>query len=82
MILFFAVSCAPGTYNGAPRIAMTDVGEGQFIQEEMPQCVECPVGTYQQGKGSNECTQCPQYTSTRSAGAKHSSACIGEFVMD
>ena len=59
---------------------MTDVGEGQFIQEEMPQCVECPVGTYQQGKGTSECTQCPQYTSTLSAGARNSSACIGEFV--
>ena len=57
---------------------MTDVGDGQFIQEEMPQCVECPVGTYQQGKGTSECTQCPQYTSTLSAGARNSNACIGE----
>ena len=79
-LIFFTVSCAPGSYNGAHRIAMTEVSEGQFIQEEMPQCVECPVGTYQQGKGTSECTQCPQYTSTRSAGAKKSSACIGEFV--
>ena len=70
--------CAPGSYNGPPKITMTDVGGGQFIQEAMAQCLECPMGTYQHVKGSTECVQCPRYTSTLSSGADSASDCIGE----
>ena len=60
---------------------MTDIGEGRFIVEEMPQCVECPVGTYQQWKGTTECTRCPEFTSTLSAGAMTAGACVGMYLQ-
>ena len=82
MLIYFTltVSCAPGTYNGPPRLSMTEIGEGRFIAEEMPVCLECPVGTHQQGKGTTQCTRCPEFTSTLSAEAKNASACIGECL--
>ena len=75
------VSCAPGSYNGLPQISMTDIGDGQYIEEVMPQCTQCPLSTYQANKGSTECERCPEYTSTLSGGTSSLNQCIGRSIF-
>ena len=42
----------------------------------MPQCILCPVGTYQPSKGTTQCIKCSQYSTTLSTGNKNTSSCI------
>jgi hypothetical protein len=55
------VECAPGTYWSA----------------EMESCELCPIGTYKNNTGNDECMPCPEMTSTFSPGPKYESQCAG-----
>lgn len=77
MFVCVLVTCSPGFYQGQPAIVVTDLGNGQYINEAMPQCLECPIGHYQSEKGATQCTSCGEYTATDITGSKSSSDCIG-----
>ena len=73
----FTVACAPGYYSNLLVNQITDLGNGQFIEEQIPQCLECPIGMYQNNKGEAECKQCPDYYSTSNTGASSLEECTG-----
>ena len=77
--LHFTVGCAPGYYGNVLVNQLTDLGNGQFIEEQIPQCLECPIGMYQNDKGEAECKQCPDYYSTTDIGASSLEECTGIY---
>ena len=74
----YVVACAPGNFGGPPVVTLTDLGNGQFGREEMPQCLECPIGTFQDEKASETCKSCPGLHSTLAMAAEKDTYCISE----
>lgn len=56
--------------------------ETRFVQdktdtETVPRCAVCPLNTYQNQVGGEECIPCPDNHITNSSGAKFVKDCIG-----
>ena len=77
-VCFCIVACAPGNYGGPPVVTLTDLGNGQFGREEMPQCLECPIGTFQDEKASEDCQSCPELHSTLSMATNKDTDCLSK----
>ena len=54
-------------------------GDGHYIHELLPQCTECPRGTYQEQQGQTSCVRCPVNFSTVDSGSTMKSDCIGNL---
>ena len=76
LMFSLVVACAPGNYGGPPVVTLTDLGNGQFGREEMPQCLECPIATFRNEKASEICESCPELHSTLLVATKKKSDCI------
>jgi hypothetical protein len=74
--LIFCVGCTQGSFQGPPAIVATDLGNNSYIYEEMPQCLPCPLGTYQNNKISTECLSCPNQGTTSEVGSRFITDCI------
>ncbi|RCN41795.1 GCC2 and GCC3 [Ancylostoma caninum] len=48
---------------------------GEFYDEWLKKCRPCPLGTYQEKRGSTECVPCPADSTTTITGAKNASDC-------
>lgn len=60
--------------------SFTDTGTGMFIEELLPLCLACPIGTYQDKQRQSTCTKCPETFSTLRNGATSMSYCKGISV--
>ena len=80
MTLYYLVGCAPGSYGSVLVNQLNELGNGRFIEEQFPRCLECPIGTYQNYKHETECKQCPEYYSTTSNGASALEECTGTYI--
>jgi hypothetical protein len=66
----YCVACSPGNYDGEMSIAeFTDGGDGSIIEESVPRCVKCPIGSYQESSGQTQCLSCPTNYSTLTEGS-------------
>ena len=74
----FIVACRPGSYG---QVYMRSFVEsetiGEYIEELVPQCLECPVGTYQENEGQSNCVSCPANYGTSRTGSASVSDCKG-----
>ena len=74
----FIVACRPGSYGQVyMRSFIESETVGEYIEEVVPHCLECPVGTYQENKGQSDCVPCPASYSTSRAGSVSVSDCKG-----
>jgi hypothetical protein len=65
----YCVACSAGHFNGKlTNTEFTHSGDGRYIEELMPKCTRCPVGTYQNASGQVECVECPANYSTLTDG--------------
>ena len=60
--LFFIVLCSSGT----------------FYDPAVQECVDCPVGYYQEQEGQTQCEKCPEGTSTEHGRTKNVTLCKGK----
>ena len=56
---------------------VADDGNGGYTEQQLPQCVDCPVGTYSSDKGTTQCSTCPQHHTTMASGSKDLDDCKG-----
>ena len=61
-------------------MTLTDLGNGQFGREEMPQCLECPIATFQDEIASESCESCPELHSTLSMATKKDTDCLSKAL--
>ena len=73
--------CVSGYYGGSFMTSFVSTGDGHYIQELLPQCTECPRGTYQDQQGRTSCVQCPTNFSTVHSGATMKADCIGKLQI-
>uniref|UniRef100_A0A1X7VJK4 Uncharacterized protein n=1 Tax=Amphimedon queenslandica TaxID=400682 RepID=A0A1X7VJK4_AMPQE len=69
------VACSPGTYSHVIASSFIGIGNGEYIEEQFPQCAECPLGSYQENDGQSHCVSCPVYQSTVRSGSKSIAEC-------
>uniref|UniRef100_A0A1X7VVY4 Uncharacterized protein n=1 Tax=Amphimedon queenslandica TaxID=400682 RepID=A0A1X7VVY4_AMPQE len=70
------VACRPGSYGQVyMRSFVESETVGEYIEELVPQCLECPVGTYQENEGQSDCVSCPANYSTSRTGSVSVSDC-------
>ncbi len=62
--------CPPGTY----------LVQGNTNFEN--QCIQCPVGQYQNETGQTSCRNCPNDTSTRRTGSQGEDQCFGRWTTN
>ncbi|VDM72497.1 unnamed protein product, partial [Strongylus vulgaris] len=48
---------------------------GEYYDEQLKRCQSCPMGTYQEHRGSTECVPCSLDSTTTITGAKNASDC-------
>lgn len=77
LILLITVACGPGSYGQVVVSSFAEIKNGEYIEEQFPQCMECPVGTYQQNEGQSNCASCPVNQSTSRLGSKSNTDCQG-----
>ena len=77
-----AVKCSYGQYGSVMVTTVVDDGNGGFMEQQLPQCVDCPIGTYSSDKGATQCTTCPQHSTTMTSGSTRSEDCLGTVLAD
>ena len=74
-VYLFLVSCEPGSYSVYSE--RTRVFNGEGLTERVPECIPCPIGSYEPRVGSDECITCPEFRTTSSQGATSREQCTG-----
>lgn len=69
------VQCRPGFAQGVGGAPLYFCNNGDLTLPTIT-CVECPIGTYQNGFGENECLSCPADSTTLEAGSTLASDCL------
>ena len=54
---------------------------GEFFDQETKSCRACPLGTYENSTGSEECTRCRDGDTTQSEGTTESNDCISGNIL-
>ena len=78
--IYLSVACGQGKHSGPLGIEYVERNSGIFVKQMYSQCVECPVGYYQDIVGRAECQRCPINHSTPSTGTSLDSQCIGIYI--
>ncbi|XP_065883044.1 uncharacterized protein [Dysidea avara] len=83
---FLCVSCPAGSYQVDNRITLVN-GDGSETVVVMPDCVACPINTYQYIQGQTQCASCPDHHITHSNSTRLLEDCImmcppGEYSDD
>lgn len=63
--MYFSGSCPPGTY----------------LNASSRECIECGKGTFKSDINEEDCSQCPQGSTTLGSGSKNISDCIGRSTF-
>ena len=80
------VNCPAGSYQINKRLIQANE-DGSETVVIMPECVECPTGSYQYVQGQTYCTVCPDYHNTRYTSTRLPEDCVmlcppGEYSID
>ena len=84
--IFCIVNCPAGSHQVNRRMIQVNE-DGSETAVTMPECVQCPTGTYQYAQGQIQCATCPQYHTTRHNSTRLPEDCIvlcspGEYSID
>ena len=54
---------------------------GTYLNKTTGTCKDCPIGTYQEFDAQENCSMCPQRTSTTESRTDNSSSCSGNTAQ-
>ena len=80
------MNCPSGSYQVYRRVIQVNE-DGSETAVIMPECIECPTGTYQYVQGQAQCTVCPDDHTTRRTNSRLPEDCVmlcppGEYSID